>query len=452
MFFHFSSMFSRLFSGLLSLVFLFSLIPVSFAQSGVSVEIVFDISGSMDDLMFVGEPAEEMEELSFMPNVYAQEGLGEPLPGGDFGDLGTFEVPELEIPVFDPVALDPVLVPEVVIDDVDGEAYVDSLDSFFGEGNYKRRIEVARESLRTTLSGISPGVDVAFRTFGGSCETSELQLDFAGGNAEKIIEIADELQPFGGTPLIYAIDQARQDMEKRSGVRKIVVITDGEDTCGGDLLEVARKMKDIQLQADLIYFGGDVLYGTELQEFADIVGGIFVNATSAEELTMALEVSLATVDTGMTYNLWVVLILLILIIFVIWWARKKKVFCSLKHAVGYGVLLWVVMFVIASVLLPLKTLEGFRVLFDSVLAVFGPVVTIGCLWLYLKHCKKALLKEMVFLGILWVLIAWFLDLAFFTWGPEPMGLMQYVMEIGIKVGGIAVMVIGVGYLLGQRKS
>ncbi len=285
--------------------------PVASAQSDVYVEIVFDLSGSMADEMVLEE---EQDLLSFITQALANEEIDA------FGALDEFVIPEIEIPEF--------VAPEIEsfdeLDDIGIELnnVLDDVNTLvqpmYQELGYVTRIDVAREALRKHLSQLNPNVQLAFRTFGTSCGVSDLLIDFAAGNADEIITKADKLRPFGDTPLAYAISQARLDLEKKAGFRKMIIITDGEESCGGDMIEEANKLKDISLEADLIYFGGDEIYGTDLQEFAEIVGGSFVNATSVDELNDALDESLSEASGIIWYYLYLYRILFLLFLVILY--------------------------------------------------------------------------------------------------------------------------------------
>lgn len=294
------------------------LFPVVFAQSeDFSVEIVFDISGSMADPLFVGDDLSEDEKLSFFQSVMAQELEGD-FEAYDISELP--EMPEIEIETFvlpEPFAIEPVF-PEIVDPlNIGNFPYEELFDPYLNDPDYSRKIDVAREVLSSTLFDLDPSVETAFRVFGASCSFTELKVDFAAQNAQKISEIAQDLQPLFDTPLALAISDAGEDLAKRSGRKKMIVITDGEETCGGDVLAEARKLKGIELLADVIYFGEGDLSGSELQEFADIVGGSFIQTVSGDGLRKALDESFSEVAPLQWYWLFFARILFLLFVLIL---------------------------------------------------------------------------------------------------------------------------------------
>ena len=71
----------------------------------------------------------------------------------------------------------------------------------------------------------------------------------------------------------------------------IVLVSDGEETCGGDPCALAAELAagDIELVIHTIGLAVDDVARTQLQCVADVSGGTYTDADRAEDLNVALE-------------------------------------------------------------------------------------------------------------------------------------------------------------------
>ena len=122
---------------------------------------------------------------------------------------------------------------------------------------------------------------------------------------------------------------------------------------------------------------------------------------------------------------------------------------SLKLSLSYGFLVWVIPFVAALFIYPLRSTE--RALFESIM----PVVLVACVVLfsvlYFKKTEKSL-REGIFLGVLWLVISVAIDFLFFIWGPVKMPVPEYAKDIGLTYTLIPLITIGYGYLPPNKKD
>lgn len=155
----------------------------------------------------------------------------------------------------------------------------------------KAKIDIAREALGNTLSGLDGNTHVGFRAYGieeNDCKSSELLVDFAPNNKDEVVNVAGGLMPTGSTPIAYSVARAREDLEHKDGVRKIIVIGDGEETCGGDLEMEGQRLNGLDMTADSIFLGDNMKDAEDLQALAESSGGDFFQAGNAGELGNAL--------------------------------------------------------------------------------------------------------------------------------------------------------------------
>jgi Mg-chelatase subunit ChlD len=125
--------------------------------------------------------------------------------------------------------------PEVVVI-VDGSG---SMGEPFGGA--ASRMAMAKDAIETVVNGLPSPVDVALIDF-SNCDQVRLDKFFSQPERPRLISEVRGLQPDRGTPLARSIERAGNivsgDVEST-----IVVVSDGEDTCGRDPCAAARAVK-----------------------------------------------------------------------------------------------------------------------------------------------------------------------------------------------------------------
>ena len=105
------------------------------------------------------------------------------------------------------------------------------------------KMTAAKEVLQNALTRIPNSVNVGLRVFGQSyanladidCRQTSLLVPIGQHNRGAIIKSIRQIEPFGMTPIMFALRQAaEEDFRGVMGPKTIILITDGADTCGGD--------------------------------------------------------------------------------------------------------------------------------------------------------------------------------------------------------------------------
>jgi len=130
----------------------------------------------------------------------------------------------------------------------------------------------------------------------GSCAATAQVVPVTTYNAASLISGMNRTQIGGATPLTYALYQAvNQDFSgfPTNYKKKIILITDGDETCGGDPCAFARelvsKRKDIVIDVVLVSS-----YSNNLQCLATTTGGKFYNANNPYNFADAITDSIKT--------------------------------------------------------------------------------------------------------------------------------------------------------------
>jgi len=170
------------------------------------------------------------------------------------------------------------------------------------------RVDEVRSALATVLPSATRFRRVGLITFGpGPYNQCNVHLDLrpTANAAEAIMRVVDALTPAGKTPLTTAVAQAADVLDYRAKPGVIVVVTDGEETCGGSPRALAKRLHDeaAQLTIHLISYRIKGVIWTGDQNFYDAESlaeennGLSISAESKEDLVEALE---KTLDCPMT--------------------------------------------------------------------------------------------------------------------------------------------------------
>ena len=166
-----------------------------------------------------------------------------------------------------------------------------------------RRIDIVRDALGKILPSVTRFRRVGLVTYGpthnpglfNQCDNIELDLPPTPDAAARIMALVQRLVPAGGTPLTRAVEHGAEALDFRSKPGVIVVLTDGEDTCGGSPCRTGRALHAAAAQLTVHVIGlGAAGTGrfVKAQCLADLNGGLYLAAETAEELVTALEKTL----------------------------------------------------------------------------------------------------------------------------------------------------------------
>lgn len=123
---------------------------------------------------------------------------------------------------------------------------------------------------------------------------------------------------------------------------------------------------------------------------------------------------------------------------------------SYKLALLYGFLVWLIPFIVAFLIYPIRTSN--RALFESIMPVVVTICVVFFSVFYFRKVKAGFFKEGILLGVIWFAISLVIDLIMFM--PESlmkMSFADYMMDIGLTYLIIPAICIGFGYLLDRQK-
>jgi hypothetical protein len=176
------------------------------------------------------------------------------------------------------------------------EIILDASGSMLQKLGGERRIDIAKKTLtKLTSSTIPAGTPFAFRVFGrevDSCQT-DLDVPVAPLNPAAVgARIAALVARNGAkTPIGASLDKAADDLKTVTGEKLIVLVTDGEETCGGDPAAAIERLRKagIGTRVSIVGFAlDDEKLATTFRRWSDAGGGAFFDAKDAAGLDKSL--------------------------------------------------------------------------------------------------------------------------------------------------------------------
>ena len=166
------------------------------------------------------------------------------------------------------------------------------------------RIAAAKSVLKDVLAKLPDDLNVGLRVYANrypsrdkrTCTDTQLVAPIEKLDRGKILGIVNGTTPRGETPLVYSVMQAADDLKAKGG-GSIVLVTDGEESCGGDPVSAGQKLKASGVDATLDIVGFTLTgkqVAAQLTKFAEETGGHYYTAQSQAALSSAL--TMATLD------------------------------------------------------------------------------------------------------------------------------------------------------------
>ena len=159
------------------------------------------------------------------------------------------------------------------------------------DGRY--RIDAAKAVLQGIVAGLPEDdrLHVGLRVYGarlfatddGACEDSHLEVPVAGVDRSALSGAVAGTVARGATPIVYSLELTLDDLPA-AGDRRVVLVTDGLESCGGDLAAIAERYTALGIDLRVVGIDLDPLAAERFGAVAT-----FVNAATAVELDAALQ-------------------------------------------------------------------------------------------------------------------------------------------------------------------
>ncbi|MFE2582439.1 VWA domain-containing protein [Streptomyces sp. NPDC059378] len=199
--------------------------------------------------------------------------VGIAFPAGAVADETTADAPKVDLVL-----------------DVSGSMRANDIDG-------KSRMSAAKQAFNEVLDATPEEVQLGIRTLGANypgddrktgCKDTAQLYPVGPLNRTDAKTAVATLSPTGWTPIGPALLKAADDLDGGTGSKRIVLISDGEDTCAPlDPCEVAREIaaKGVGLTIDTLGLVPNTKLRAQLSCIAEATGGTYTSVEHADELT-----------------------------------------------------------------------------------------------------------------------------------------------------------------------
>nr|WP_224749739.1 VWA domain-containing protein [Polycladospora coralii] len=177
------------------------------------------------------------------------------------------------------------------------EILLDASGSMRKKLNGKTKMEWAKESIEKFVASLPKETQVGLRVYGhkggnqesqkeASCKSNELIYGMEVLQQDAFKQALAPVQPTGFTPLAAAIESAQADFVGGESKNVVYIVSDGEETCDGDPVAMAKALHESNIEAvvNIIGFNVDDAGQAELREVAASGGGEYIEANSEADL------------------------------------------------------------------------------------------------------------------------------------------------------------------------
>ncbi|MBE7439987.1 MAG: VWA domain-containing protein [Spirochaetales bacterium] len=159
------------------------------------------------------------------------------------------------------------------------------------------RMVAARVMLEEQLSRLPPGIPTGLVAFGNGiegCDSVRLYVPVANGNRHTIARAVNKINPGGNTPLGRALQLIRESLLPNHPGARIVVISDGAESCGGDPTgqALALKASGSAVELNILGLGVAAAEAEQLRRVAEAAGGRYFQVDEHSDFEKAMQESL----------------------------------------------------------------------------------------------------------------------------------------------------------------
>lgn len=179
----------------------------------------------------------------------------------------------------------------------------DASGSMWGQIDGISKMEIATDVLSTSINNFPENQNVGLVAYGhrreGDCRDVEFMIAMDNNDKVLVNRTLNGIKPLGRTPLAYSATEVINTLREADEKATVILVTDGIESCDGNICEVVQAAKDdgIDFKLHIIGFGLQGEETTQLQCAANAGGGQYYDAENAETLSSVLnEATESTVD------------------------------------------------------------------------------------------------------------------------------------------------------------
>jgi Ca-activated chloride channel homolog len=172
----------------------------------------------------------------------------------------------------------------------------------FGETTVSR-LQQVRHALAEVLPDVAPFRKLGLLTFGPgkhrACDNIDLKFTPIPNAMDRILSEINALHPYGQTPITKAVSLAANAVDYRDRPVTIVLLTDGEEDCGGDPCALAQQLKTkgagvtVHIISYMLSHLGGLSTGGSVRCLSEATDGLYIATETTDELISALRRTLS---------------------------------------------------------------------------------------------------------------------------------------------------------------
>ena len=170
-------------------------------------------------------------------------------------------------------------------------------------GGGKTKIDAAKNALNGYVSNAPEKIRFGFLVYGHkgsnqesgkaeSCVGIDVLAPLGDIDRQNIGDVLSRFEPVGYTPIGASLEKAREAFTNQENAdNRIILVSDGIETCGGDPVAAARKLREegFKVTVDVVGFDVSSNDAAQLRKIAEAGGGIYTDAKSAADLDKYFE-------------------------------------------------------------------------------------------------------------------------------------------------------------------
>ncbi|MFD1614304.1 vWA domain-containing protein [Gelatiniphilus marinus] len=179
----------------------------------------------------------------------------------------------------------------------------DASGSMWGKLDGKTKKEIALEVLTTSVNNLPDNQNIGLMAYGhrkkGDCNDIEFLVDLKNASKTHITKAVSNINALGKTPLARSAALAINSLKESKTKATIILITDGIESCDGNICDIVSKAKTdgIDFKLHIVGFGLEEGETEQLKCAANAGGGKYYDAANASDLGKGLtEATNTTVD------------------------------------------------------------------------------------------------------------------------------------------------------------
>ena len=172
---------------------------------------------------------------------------------------------------------------------------LDASGSMQGAAGAETKMAAAQAVLAQVVPAVAPEVKIGLAAYGHRRENDcgDIEILVPPGNEDRAALLARiaAMQPKGMTPISAAVTQVADLLKGKDAETTIVLVSDGQETCGGDPCAVVRALKaaGVKFVMHVVGFAVTAADQAQLECIAQAGGGKYFAAADAAGLLAALQ-------------------------------------------------------------------------------------------------------------------------------------------------------------------